>query len=57
LRWYDPQSHPDDPTLAETFPHHIHEPPDIKRNRKPALDISFDTPNLPGLIQQISAFN
>jgi len=28
----------------------LHEPPDIKRNRKPAPGISFTAPNLPTLI-------
>ena len=27
LYWYDPQPHPDDPTLAGTCPHHKHVPP------------------------------
>lgn len=50
IRWYDPQPHPENPDLAETFPHHRHEPPDIKHNRKPASGISFTEPNLPALI-------
>lgn len=45
--------HPNDPTLAATFPHHKHEPPDIKHNRSPAPSISFDSPNLPKLIAEI----
>jgi len=36
--------------LASTFPHHRHEPPDIKHNRKPAPGISYQSPNLPTLI-------
>ena len=36
--------------LSSTFPHHYHEPPDIKHNRKPAPGISFTEPNLPTLI-------
>lgn len=55
FRWYDPQPHPEDSLLAETYPHHMHELPDIKRNRKPALDIGFDKLNLPTLIEQIVA--
>lgn len=35
LYWYDCWPHPDDPSLAETFPHHKHIPPDIKHNRFP----------------------
>ena len=31
--WYDPQEHPNDPTLASTHPHHKHVHPDIKHNR------------------------
>ena len=50
IRWYDPQPHPEDPELASTFPHHRHEPPDIKHNRKPAPGITFSAPNLPTLI-------
>lgn len=54
VRWYDPQPHPDNPALTATFPHHYHEEPHIKQNRKPAPGISFLNPNLPSLIQQIS---
>jgi len=50
IRWYDPQPHPENQDLAETFPHHYHEEPDIKHNRKPAPGITFEAPNLPGLI-------
>jgi hypothetical protein len=50
VRWYDSQPHPETPELASTFPHHFHEPPDIKHNRKPAPGISFAAPNLPTLI-------
>lgn len=57
IRWYDPQPHPNDPDLANTFPHHVHIPPDIKSNRQPALNFSFDKPNLPTLIEQISALH
>jgi hypothetical protein len=50
IRWYDSQPHPENIALAETFPHHLHEPPDSKHNRKPAPGITFQTPNLPTLI-------
>jgi hypothetical protein len=53
LYWYDPQPHPDDSSLASTFPHHKHVPPDIKRHRAPATGLTFDQPNLSLLIQQI----
>jgi hypothetical protein len=51
--WYDPQEHPDDPSLASTYPHHKHIHPNIKRNRVPAPNISFTEPNLPFLIEEI----
>lgn len=57
VRWYDPQPHPEDSTLAATFPHHYHEPPDIKRNRKPAPGISFTAPNLAILIADCVELN
>lgn len=50
VRWYDPQPHPEDLSLASTFPHHRHEPPDIRHNRRPAPGLSFTSPNLPTLI-------
>jgi hypothetical protein len=61
LYWYDPQPHPNDPSLASTFPHHKHVPPDpstgsgqsIKRHRIPAPGIAFDHPNLPVLIEEL----
>ena len=55
IRWYDSQPHPETPELASTFPHHLHEPPDIKHNRKPAPGISFSAPNLPTLIAHCTA--
>lgn len=53
IAWYDSQPHPDDPALASTHPHHKHIPPNIKRNRIPAPQMSFTQPNLPALIQEI----
>ncbi|MDE3092020.1 MAG: hypothetical protein KGJ80_21820, partial [Chloroflexota bacterium] len=50
IRWYDPQPHPENPDLTSTFPHHRHEPPSIKDNRRPAPGISFTAPNLATLI-------
>lgn len=55
IRWYDSQPHPENEALTETFPHHLHEPPDIKHNRKPAPGISFTAPNLPTLIADCTA--
>lgn len=51
--WYDPQPHPNDPSLQSTHPHHKHVPPDIKHNRIPAPGLSFTQPNLPDLIREI----
>jgi hypothetical protein len=50
IRWYDPQPHPEEPTLTATFPHHYHAEPDIKHHRLPAPGISFHAPNLDQLI-------
>ncbi len=56
LYWYDDFPHPNDPTLASTFPHHKHVPPDIKRNRLPAPEIRFTRPNLEVLLQRLKDF-
>ena len=53
LSWYDPQPHPNEPSLQSTHPHHKHVPPDIKHNRYPAPGLSFVQPNLPLLIHEI----
>jgi hypothetical protein len=53
LYWYDDFPHPQDPSLASTFPHHEHVPPDIKHNRVPAPGMSFTRANLPRLIREI----
>ena len=50
LYWYDDFPHPQEPSLATTFPHHKHIPPEMKRNRIPAPNISFTRPNLPVLV-------
>jgi len=53
LYWYDDFPHPNDPTLASTFPYHKRVPPSIKHNRVPAPEMSFTQPNLPALIREI----
>ena len=53
LFWYDDFPHPEDSTLASTFPHHKHVPPDIRHNRIPAPQMSFTQANLPRLIEEI----
>jgi hypothetical protein len=52
VRWYDPQPHPDVPELADTLPHHLHEEPESKHNRRPAASISYIAPNLAHLVEQ-----
>ncbi|WP_156915961.1 toxin-antitoxin system TumE family protein [Desulfatirhabdium butyrativorans] len=51
MYWYDSQPHPNDPVLKSSYPHHKHIPPDIKHNRIPAPEMSFDHPNIPLLIE------
>lgn len=53
LYWYDDFPHPHDPSLASTFPHHKHIPPDIKRHRIPAPNISYTQTNLPTIVNEI----
>lgn len=55
LYWYDDFPHPGDADLASTYPHHKHIPPDIKRHRVPAPQMSFTRPNLPMLVEEIEA--
>jgi hypothetical protein len=57
LFWYDDFPHPNDPTLASTFPHHKHVQPDIRNHRIPAPGMSYTLPNLPRLAQEIEAIN
>jgi len=53
LYWYDAQPHPDAPTLQSTYPHHKHIQPNIRSNRIPAPENSFNRPNIPVLINEI----
>ncbi|MGA1864405.1 MAG: DUF6516 family protein [bacterium] len=53
LYWYDDYPHPSDLTLASTHPHHKHVPPNIKKHRVPAPEMSFTRPNLPVLFREI----
>lgn len=55
LFWYDSQPHPNEASLQSTHPHHKHIPPDIKHNRIPAPEMSFQRPNLPVLIAEIQS--
>jgi hypothetical protein len=56
LYWYDAQPHPNDLALQSTYPHHKHIQPNIKNNRIPAPESSFNAPNLPMLILEIKSF-
>jgi len=53
IAWYDAQPHPNVLELASSYPHHKHIPPNIKKNRIPAPNMSFTQPNLPALIEEI----
>jgi hypothetical protein len=53
LYWYDDFPHPNDPLLALTFSHHKHIPPEIKRHRIPAPEISYTRCNLERILQDI----
>ena len=51
--WYDPWEHPEDPALAGTFPHHRHLPPNLREHRVPAPGISFTSPNLDTVLNDL----
>ena len=53
LYWYDDFPHPNEVSLATTYPHYKHVPPDLKHNRIPAPEMSFSRPNLPVVIREI----
>jgi hypothetical protein len=53
LFWYDPQPHPNEAALQASHPHHKHIHPNIKNNRIPAPQMSFHSPNLLVLIEEI----
>lgn len=53
LCWYDPWEHPEIPALASTFPHHKHLPPNLRDNRLPASGISFESPNLDLVVEDV----
>ena len=54
LYWYDSMEHPSDKSLASTYPHHKHIPPNIKHHRIPAEKLSFTKPNLDFLVEEIT---
>lgn len=52
---YDDFPHPNNRELTSTFPHHKHIPPNIGRNRIPALGLSFTKPNRPFMLDEIGS--
>lgn len=53
LYWYDPHPHPEEPSIAITFPHHKHIYPNIEHHRVPAPGLGFAKTNLIFLIEEI----
>ena len=51
--YYDHQPHPNIPSLQATHPHHKHIHPNIKHNRIPAKDLSFNNENISFIIHEI----
>jgi hypothetical protein len=51
--WYDSWEHSEIPALASTFPHHKHIRPNLRDNRVPAAGISFDSPNLDVVLNDV----
>lgn len=51
--WYDSWPHPEIAALASTFPHHKHVLPNLRDNRVPAPGISFASPNLDAVLNDI----
>jgi hypothetical protein len=51
--WYDAWEHPELPALASTFPHHNHIPPNLRDHRVPAPGISFESPNLDVVLNDV----
>ena len=51
--WYDSWEHPEIPALAATFPHHKHIQPNLRDNRVSAPGISFASPNLDVVLEDM----
>lgn len=51
--WYDTWEHPEIPELKATFPHHKHVLPNLRNNRVPAPGISFESPNLDVVLEDV----
>jgi hypothetical protein len=51
--WYDSWEHPEIPALASTFPHHKHILPNLRDHRVPAPGISFESPNLDVILEDV----
>jgi hypothetical protein len=53
IGWYDAWEHPEVLSLAATFPHHKHVPPNLRDHRVPAPGISFESPNLDVVLKDV----
>jgi hypothetical protein len=51
--WHDAWEHPEIQALASTFPHHKHIQPNLRHHRVPAPGISFDSPNLDAVLEDV----
>jgi hypothetical protein len=51
--WYDAWEHPEIPALASAFPHHRHILPNLRDHRIPAPGISFESPNLDVVLNDV----
>ncbi len=51
--WYDSWEHREVPALASTFPHHKHIPPNLRDHRVPAPGVSFESPNLDVVLNDV----
>jgi hypothetical protein len=51
--WYDSWEHPEIAALAPTFPHHKHVAPNLRHHRVPAPGISFESPNLDVVLEEV----
>jgi hypothetical protein len=51
--WYDSWEHPEIPALAANFPHHRHLQPNLRDHRVPAPGISFESPNLDVVLNDV----
>ena len=53
VSWYDAWEHSEIPELKPTFPHHKHVLPNLRNNRVPVPGISFESPNLDVVLEDV----